>query len=99
MNIENGGQLAAEPPASRGAVLPSLQAAGRPSPPKPPFSLTIGIVGHRPDRLPQDKELFDKVEQRVAHVLAQIRHQSRDVCDEYSEYFAVELQASLELSL
>jgi hypothetical protein len=76
-----------------------IEVSRRPAPPKPPFSLTIGIVGHRPDRLPSDKDLYDKVEQQVADVLSQIRHQARAVCDEFSDYFAVESQASLELSL
>jgi hypothetical protein len=42
----------------------------RPAPPKPPFALSIGVVGHRPKRLPKkEDDRYDHIEAEVARVL------------------------------
>jgi hypothetical protein len=69
-------------------------------PPKPHFALAIGIVGHKPDRLPEkSNEKYDKVETEVLHVLKEIKREARIVCDRYYAFFADESQSSLILSL
>jgi hypothetical protein len=69
------------------------------NPPKPPFALSIGVVGHKPDRLPQDTATYDHIEAEVARVLREISREARVVCDRYHEFFARESQAALTLSL
>jgi hypothetical protein len=69
------------------------------NPPKPPFALSVGVIGHKPDRLPKDTATYGIVEAAVLHVLSEIRREARLVCDSYPEFFADESQSSLRLSL
>ena len=70
------------------------------SPPKPVFALSIGVVGHRLDRLPKkDDARYLQIETEVERVLKEIRLKARDVCDVYADFFADELQSSLMLRL
>lgn len=42
---------------------------GRPSPPRSPIVFRVGVVGHRPDRLPQDEGGLEPVRARLAQAL------------------------------
>jgi hypothetical protein len=69
-------------------------------PPKAPFALSIGVVGHRPDRLPEKGgPAYRRIEAEVARVLQEIKRKARDVCDLFPEFFAGESQSSLVLRL
>jgi hypothetical protein len=57
-------------PAQHSARSPD-DAAGR-HPPKPRLALSVGIVGHRPNRLPADAEALVKLEREVADVLEMV---------------------------
>jgi Protein of unknown function (DUF4231) len=66
------------------------------NPPRPPFVLSIGVVGHKPDRLPEKgSAAHRKLEVEVARVLTEIKLKAREVCDLYPDFFAVESQSSL----
>jgi hypothetical protein len=69
-------------------------------PPKPRFTLSIGVVGHRPDRLPGKGDVeYAKIVAEVARVLWELKLKARDACDTYPEFFAVESQSQLTLRL
>ncbi len=68
-------------------------------PPKPVFALSVGVVGHRPDRLPKDKDAYDRIEAEVSRVLKEISREARVVCDRYAEFFTSGSQSRLDLSL
>jgi hypothetical protein len=68
--------------------------------PKPPFALAIGIVGHRPRRLPPvGTAEYNRLTSEVARVLKEIKREARVVCDRYYEFFSKDSQKRLELAL
>jgi hypothetical protein len=105
MTTDSDNPVPAEHPAKPAAspTSPHVPNAGdtatRPAPPKPAFALSIGVVGHRPDRLPQDPETYGKVEAEVLRVLTQIDRQARVACELYRAFFTPEQQSPLALSL
>ena len=54
-------------------------------PPKPPFCLTIGVVGHRPDRLPLEGR--PRVIAQVNATFALLAKTARGVCERYGQFF------------
>lgn len=54
-------------------------------PPKPRLGLTVGIIGHRPDRLPDDSGKMTVVENAVANVLEKIYSALRIAHDKYAD--------------
>lgn len=56
------------------------------TPPKPRFALTVGIVGHRPDRLPDHARV--KVASVVARVLERLGEEATAAHKEYMEFFS-----------
>ena len=68
-------------------------------PPKPVFALSVGVIGHRPDKLPKDKDTYDRIKAEVARVLKEVSREARVVCDRYSEFFTCGSQSRLDLSL
>jgi len=65
-------------------------------PPKPVFSLAVGVTGHRPMRLPPNPKTYNKVVREIARVLHEIYREARVVQDRYKDYF-VEDDRSLVL--
>ena len=55
-------------------------------PPRPPFCLTIGVVGHRPDRLPLEGRL--RVIAQVNATFALLANTARSVSERYGQFFA-----------
>jgi len=53
------------------------------NPPMPRLALTVGVVGHRPDRLPDDRAKLDVVEEAVWAVLDNISRALRVAHDKY----------------
>jgi len=49
-----------------------LTSARRPTPPRPPITFRVGVVGHRPDRLPQGDAGLEPLRVRLAEVLAAV---------------------------
>jgi hypothetical protein len=45
-------------------------------PPKPRLSLAVGIVGHRPNRLPAERRKLDNITQAIGNVLDAIAHET-----------------------
>src|SRR3954451_1029368 len=84
-------------PAAKPAAFGGFDSAK--NPPKPPFALSVGVVGHKPDRLPKDAAKYGHIEAEVLRVLKEIRREARFACDSYSEFFARQSQSSLLLSL
>jgi len=56
------------------------------APPKPSFALSIGIIGHRPNRLPEDGRA--EVERRIDEVLALLRKAAETTRERYPTFFA-----------
>ncbi len=54
-------------------------------PPKPRLALTVGIIGHRPDRLPDDRAKIAIIETAVADVLDKIYSALRIAHDKYAD--------------
>jgi hypothetical protein len=47
---------------------------GRPnSPPRASIAFRVGIVGHRPNRLPKDEATLDTLQQRLRFVLEEVK--------------------------
>jgi hypothetical protein len=55
-------------------------------PPKPRLALAIGIVGHRPNRLPADRMKLDKISNEIGNVLEAIAREAAAARVHYSEY-------------
>ena len=59
-------------------------------PPKPRLALAIGIVGHRPNRLPADGTKLDKIANAIGNVLDAIAREATTAHAHYSAYFSNE---------
>ncbi len=46
-----------------------VQSTARPSPPRARLAFRVGIVGHRPDRLPKDPAILDALQKQIGRVL------------------------------
>ena len=55
------------------------------APPKPRLALTVGIIGHRPNRLPKDPDGIAFLEKAVADVLAKLHAALRFAHDQYAD--------------
>jgi hypothetical protein len=55
-------------------------------PPKPPLALAVGVVGHRPDRLPQ--AAVENVAAEVAKFLAALARETRAAGERHADIFA-----------
>src|SRR5579871_1957466 len=55
-------------------------------PPKPRFVFSVGVIGHRPDRLPA--EMLPRIEQDIADILTAIRTETLAVYKRYADCFA-----------
>src|SRR4051812_20335776 len=51
----------------------SSRAAGLTSPPRTVLAFRVGIVGHRPNRLPKDKESLDTLGQMLRDILQDVK--------------------------
>jgi hypothetical protein len=60
-------------------------------PPKPRLALAIGVVGHRPNRLPADGTKLDKITQAIGNVLDAIAGEAATARARYSEFFSDEM--------
>src|SRR5262245_57431426 len=60
-------------------------------PPKPPFCLTIGVVGHRPDRLPVEGR--PRVMAQVNATFALFSKTARAAWEHHGEFYTEELPA------
>ncbi len=56
------------------------------APPKPSFALSVGVIGHRPNRLPESGR--KAVEHRIDEVLAVLRKTAETTRDRYGTFFA-----------
>lgn len=56
-------------------------------PPRPRLALTIGIVGHRPNRLPAQQEKRDTITAEITAVLGAIAREAADAHKYYKQYF------------
>ena len=54
-------------------------------PPRPPFCLTIGLVGHRPDRLPLEGQ--PRVIAQIDATFALLAKTARSVSERYGQFF------------
>jgi hypothetical protein len=59
-------------------------------PPKPRLSLAVGIVGHRPNRLPAERRKLDNITQAIGNVLDAIAHETTAAGARYRAYFSDE---------
>lgn len=50
----------------------AARAPARPTPPRPPIAFRVGVVGHRPDRLPTDEAELNALRARLGQVLAAV---------------------------
>ncbi|MGZ5925480.1 MAG: hypothetical protein ACXWLJ_02290, partial [Rhizomicrobium sp.] len=57
-------------------------------PPKPNFALAVGIIGHRPNRLPQGAEAW--LNAQVASILTAIREAGLTASRRHTGYFSTE---------
>ncbi|MCP4383493.1 MAG: hypothetical protein GY798_19100 [Hyphomicrobiales bacterium] len=60
--------------------------AKRPTPPKPPFALSLGVVGHRPNRLPEKAR--PTIEDQLDHLLADVKRAAQDARIRHRAVFA-----------
>jgi hypothetical protein len=60
------------------------------SPPRPRLALAVGIVGHRPNRLPDDPAKLASIAKEIGIVLDAIGRQANTLKDRYRAYFADE---------
>ena len=60
-------------------------------PPKPRLALAIGVVGHRPNRLPADRTKLDQVAKAIGNVLDAIAREAATARVHYSEFFSDEM--------
>jgi len=58
-----------------------------PHPPKPRLALSVGVVGHRPNRLPKDKAGLDKLTANIEAALKAVAEGARQAHARYREYF------------
>jgi len=58
-------------------------------PPKPRFSLTVGIIGHRPNRLPAD--VVEQVTAQMSRALQAVAKSAADAHQRYADCFSPEL--------
>src|SRR2546421_11069997 len=75
-------QMSAEAPGASTRDIIGPKSGGE-QPPMPRLALTVGVIGHRPDRLPEDKAKLTIVENAVAAVLEKIYLALRIAHDKY----------------
>ncbi len=83
--------------------------AAKRHPPKPPFALTVGVVGHRPRDLAKDppngeapaprEERLKKIEHDVAAALKAIKNAATQSREDYAGYFCQEAVLTLVSAL
>jgi hypothetical protein len=56
----------------------SLRTAGLMSPPRTVIAFRVGVVGHRPNRLPKDKETLDTLRQMLGNILEDVKAEIAD---------------------
>lgn len=56
-------------------------------PPRPRLALAVGIIGHRPNRLPSEPEKLAKIANEIKAVLAAIGRDAAAAHNKYSDYF------------
>ena len=56
-------------------------------PPKPRLALSVGVVGHRPNRLPKDKAGLDKLTANIGAALKAVAEGTRQAHARYRGYF------------
>jgi hypothetical protein len=63
------------------------------NPPKPPFALSVGVVGHRPDRLPEKNSVhYTNLVAEVTRVLAEISREAGVISSRYRDFFEAKSQ-------
>lgn len=50
-----------------------LRRTKSPSPPRPVMTFRVGVVGHRPNRLPKEKESLDALRQMIRDILEEVK--------------------------
>jgi hypothetical protein len=63
---------------SQSTTLMALQPDGLISPPRAVLAFRVGIVGHRPNRLPQDKESLDTLRHMLRSILEEVKAEISD---------------------
>jgi hypothetical protein len=66
--------------------LPATTAAADNQPPYPRLTLTFGVIGHRPNRLP--KAADDPIKSQIERVITLIKHEVGVVHRRYEAYFS-----------
>jgi len=56
-------------------------------PPRPRLALAVGVIGHRPNRLPQQQEKRDAIAAEITAVLTAIGREATAAHEKYAEYF------------
>jgi len=57
-------------------------------PPRPHLALAVGVIGHRPNRLPAEREKLTAITSEIAAVLAAIGREAVAAHNKYAEYFS-----------
>jgi hypothetical protein len=60
----------------------------RTHPPRPALALAVGIIGHRPNRLPSEPAKLAKIADEIAAVLAAIGRETVAAHNKYADYFS-----------
>src|ERR1041385_1269161 len=60
----------------------------RETPPKPRFSLTVGVIGHRPNRLPP--EVVERVAAQIGTALTAVAKAAADAHLRYADFFTAD---------
>ncbi len=65
----------------------ACNARGGDHPPKPRLALSVGVVGHRPNRLPKDSEALGKLSKAIAEALEAVAKATTAAYREHWKYF------------
>ena len=69
-----------------GKILPmSFQSTALKSPPRAQMAFRVGIVGHRPDRLPKDQATLDRLQQMLRYVLQTVKAEVSGIAGETTD--------------